>query len=836
MTEEVGVQETVDSILGNIRGEGEQTEAAIESTEELILEEYRIEIDPQLVDTGWGFEAAKSVEFGKTDQSLLNHVRNGVFALAQLNKAVRQLGGYTLNEAELRGAIALFTIHDLHKLDRKRDADPHSRFDIPQVEVEQYIEQFDLDEFAPGLSPRDFRACTVDHHDDWKANHERSTRRFDKLRPFIRIADALASCDRPERATGDSVQAAVDHAYPGEDFELRQHSLDDVKGLLTNLINGAVGERLSDDGYQQLLIYQDGCVYLTRSERSRPDVDEAFVSDTLNRLQQSIGEAHDAYGSAAELSSNLTTRSQGFYAINDQDFFYAGAETVLVAVVQNSVADVDPDTEPTDSMADSMEALEQHLPLNIERTRRPVGLARLVYTVKRAFIDPVIDMSGGDKSALEVACNVFGVSEEIKYGLHDAVNDDDLSLTAGGKWDYSYGIGQALLERGMTSTVDLTERIRDGLSEIDNGWVETVEDVHAGNIRSELVAYLSDIVSVDGQPLPESEETLSDPFEEYQSTRRGKTCVLCNRGTVSTRKSDIQAPKSLTTLQAGYSNHVPVDAGKPDKLLACLPCQVELSLRETGASRREGGRLFVHLIPDYYYTPLSWRSYSNVLEQFSGESRIELGRLAEAVLWLTGDVENGDIDGFDAAFFEPSSGRQMAETLDQGFDPAKQYGARTLSYFKPKDNDTEFQFFGVYVALAVAGYAGLRVYVSESPIPDIRGRDFRAFARIGGGVTQGHDFYGAEITLSTLQERLRAASALIQLGYGTERNDALFAKFLRVTRNQMLPGSHLLKRIAQADDSRDARYLLEEARVLDQSTGIETTTDNKSTQTNERRK
>ena len=328
---------------------------------------------------------------------------------------------------------------------------------------------------------------------------------------------------------------------------------------------------------------------------------------------------------------------------------------------------------------------------------------------------------------------------------------------------------------------------------------------------------------------PESEARLSDPFEEYHGTRRGKTCVLCNRGTTSTRKSDIQAPKSLTTLQAGYSNHVPVDAGKPDELLACLPCQIELSLRETGASRREDGRLFMHIVPDYYYTPLSWRSYSNILEQFSGESRIELGRLAEAVLWLTGDIEDDDIEGFDAAFFEQDSGRQMAETLDQGFDPSNQYGARTLSYFKPKDNDTEFQFFGVYVALAVAAYAGLRVYVSESPVPDVRGREFQAFARIGGGFTQVHDFYGTEVPLSALQGRLRAASALIRLGYGTERNDALFAKFLRVTRNQMLPGSHLLKRIAQADDSRDARYLLEEARVLDQEAGIETPTDNIST-------
>ena len=160
----------------------------------------------------------------------------------------------------------------------------------------------------------------------------------------------------------------------------------------------------------------------------------------------------------------------------------------------------------------------------------------------------------------------------------------------------------------------------------------------------------------------------------------------------------------------------------------------------------------------------------------------------------------------------------MVETLDQGFDANSQYGSRTLGYFKPTDNETEFQFFGVFVALALSAYTGLRVVVSESPIPDVRGRDFETYAKIGGGFTQVHDFYGTEIPLSALRSRLHAAGALIQLGYGAGRDDALFAKYLRATRNKSLPGSYLLKRTAQADDGSDAGFLLEEARVLDEET------------------
>ena len=823
MTEHAEQSEVVSTILGNLRPDDESEEER--SVEERVLDDYRTEVDPKLIDSGWGFEAAKSVEHGKTDQSLLNHVRNGVFALAQINDAVRRLDGYTLDEADLRGAVALFVIHDLHKLDPERDTDPHSRFDIPRDKVLEYVERFALDEFAQGLEDRDFQSCAIDHHDDWTANHDRSTRRFDDLRPFVRIADAFASCDTPEAASSRSVQVAVDHAYPGSEFEIRHHLLDDVKGILTNLVNGAIADRLGDHNYRRLAIYQDGCVYIVPAETDLPDFDDEFVRDILDRLQKNIRESHEAYSDAGELQGNLATRSQGFYGINEQDFFYAGAETVLEAVVRNAVGDANPDDEPTDSMAASMSGLEGHLPFDIERSRRPVGMARLVDTVRRSFVEPIIEATDHKLSDLEATCAVFGVPDAVQAGLNDATEDDDLSLTAGGKWEYAYGIGQYLIEEQTTDVVSLYELLTDGLDRFEKDWIRVVEEAQAGNLQVELQAYLSDIVSIDGRPLPESETTLSDPFEEYHTTRRGKTCVLCNRGTASTRKSDIEAPKSLTTLQAGYSNHIPVDAGKPDELLACIPCQIELSLRETGASRRDAGRLFIHLVPDYFYTPLSWQSYDSVLSEFTGESKIELSRLAEAVLWLTGDRDADDVEGFESAFFDPDSGRSMAETLDQGFNPEKHFGARTFGYYKPQDNETEFQFFGIYVALSIAAYSGLRVYVSESPIPDIRGRDFQTYARIGGGFTQVHDFYGTEIPLSAMRSRLRAASALIKLGYGTDRKDALFAKFLRVTRNQLLPGSHLLKRLAQADDGSDARYLLEEARVLDQETGIDLSID-----------
>ncbi len=789
------------------------------------LKEYRDEVDPKLVNAGWGFEPAKSVEHGKTDQSLVNHVRCGVFALARTNDVVQEQGGFTLSDRELRDAISLFVLHDIHKLDRERDEDPTTRFDIPTSEVEEYAERFGLYKFA-GTEDREtltrmFHSCAVDHHDNWTANYDQGVPEFDKLRPFVRLADAFASSETPEQATEERTQSALEAAYPGEDFALGYHTLTEVKGLLTNLVNKAVADTVNRQGYEKLLLYQDGCVYLVPDGRRKVTIDDTFVSEVFDKLKESVQQSHEAYEDATKLRDNLATRSQGFYGINDQDFFYAGPGTVLEAVALRSGNDADPEDDPTESMANTMEALETHLPFRIDRTREPVGLARLAYTVKRSFVDPIVDATGDDRDSLTATCDVFDVPDPVREGLIAAANDNELSLTAGGKWDYAYGIGQSLLKANETDSDTLARRVARGLADLSDDWREIVESEHAGNIKTELDAYLRDIVSVDGHRVAADDGAFTDPFEEYGGSRRGKTCNLCNRGTAGGTKGDMKAPKSLTTLQAGYSNHIAVDAGKPDELLVCVPCQVELSLRETGSARREAGRLFIHLVPDYFYTPLSWRSYTQLTSSFSGNSRTELDGLAESILAF-GDGEDEALGDFVDSMFNEKYGRSMIETMDQGFDPDSQYGARTLAYFKPNDNDTEFQFFGVFTALAIAAYSGLRVAVSESPIPDVRGRGFPSFAHIGGGFTQVHDFYGTDVPLSALRDRLHAAAALIRLGYGTDRNDALFAKYLRLTRNELLPGSHLLKRLAQADDGSDARYLLEEARVLDETTGLST--------------
>jgi len=213
-----------------------------------------------------------------------------------------------------------------------------------------------------------------------------------------------------------------------------------------------------------------------------------------------------------------------------------------------------------------------------------------------------------------------------------------------------------------------------------------------------------------------------------------------------------------------------------------------------------------------------------------------VGRLASAMFDIATTGEDSDrVDETpisesvstvlrEATRAEDVGGSSMIEQLQNGFDPDAGFGTQTLSFYKPQDNETEFQFFGVFVGLAVASTVGLRAYVSQSPIPEVRGRDFPEMINLDAGFTTVNEFYGREIPLSKLRNRLGAASALIELGYehsslvGKNNNpkDTMFAKYLRIVRNKPLPGSYLLKRVVQdSDDGGAARYLLEEADYLD---------------------
>jgi len=796
------------------------------SQQQNIISEYLTEIDGALIDQGWDTEGAKTVEFGYHDQSLLNHVRNGVFFLLRLNEVAHSLNARVLESDKLRSAIGMFVAHDIHKT--RDTSGPKKEFDIPREYVESFVDNVSLLEFAPNINVDDCWSCACAHHDSWNAKTGNVTLNFDELQGYVRLADAFASSPTPEDAVNLRTRNRFDDVFFG-DLDLRYHQLTDVKGALTNLCNTAVSNHLENHGYHLLTIYQDGCVYAVTEDTSRQDIDDGAIEDIYRNFTETVRGSHPSYSSPTKLMDSIEPGHLGYYIISDQDFFYAGPTRVLEALVRKAAQDGDTDDEPTDAMSTGIEKVDEEVPIELDGSRQLVAIARLVYSIHRTIV-PALDT---DEDEFTVTCDIFDVGEGVRKALLETRNRDPNLLKSGGKWEYSYAIAQELLNREFdgVSAKDLSpadfgdlvsEFLLERLTEYE-GW-GSLDEAFVDDIRAELIEYLSDILVVDGTSA-DIESEASDIFKEYTGKRGGKICTLCNRGTTG-NKSDMETKKSLSTLQAGFSNRVRIGAGKPEKLLMCEPCRIELSLRTAGSTRREAGRLFFHFAPDYFYTPFSWEFTRTLFRKFRGDAKVRMGRLSEslfegggseevyreAIEYLTSDADDG--------------GMSMMESLTQGYTEG--IGTAPMGYYKPNENETEFQFFGVYVALAIASYSGLRVLVTENPIPELRARDFKETARLGAGLTPVHRFYGESVTLEELEPTLNSASALIQLGYENERKDSLVPKYLRATRNRQLPGSYLLKRIAQNDPdegSRAAWNLMDEAKYLDMHTGVTTTHD-----------
>ena len=807
-----------------------------------VFKEYLSKIDGKLIEAGWLFFPNKSIEHGKVDQSMLNHTRNLVFFLHRLATQAESAGLRPISPKELRHLIALAVIHDYHKL-RDEDESREERFKITIAELKPFVEEIGLQEFSSdpsiadsGLTMRDLRSCAVDHHDTGNAKSTDVTLAWEDYRSLIRLADGMASSTTPEAATDSRAQKEFRKSFPGADIELAYHRTDHVSGIFTNLINSAVSEHLQDEfDYTLLTIYQDGCVYLAPTDSS-PELTDEFVEAVYTRLSENISDSHPTYSDTDRLAEDIGTVNLGHYSLSAAGFFYAGAQRMTHAVVTKGIADGSADEEPTDAALESMKRLESYMGWEFDKTSQLYGMARFASTIRREILPVFLEDSGmkSDEGLRATGC-VLGLSDDTAEQLISLPPKTKDRLVSGNKWEFSYAFGQALLEKhgqGMkvrNAESDIVRDIEGGLDSLagDANWMEILREDYSGGYRTEVVSFIQKHLRI-GDGSQTETNALTDAYEQYSETsRRGRICSLCSGGLSDSHNlGDMQPTEGVTKVRGGFTNRDPIGSGKRDNRIVCIPCQIELSLRGAASNNRYNGRLFMHLVPDYFYTPFAWRLYSRIVNRFTGENGVRLGRLAEAVF----DIE--DPETFNQVLTElaqADSGRPMLDSLSSGFDQEIQYGAQVVGYFKSlydddTGNETEFQFFGAFLALAVSSYTGMRVYLSSSPIPEMRSRDFREFVKVGSGFTQVSEFYGDSVPLSEMQKRLRSAAALIKLGYalqGSSRNDSLFAKYLRVTRDEMLPGAHLLKRVAQSSD--EGSYipaLMRYAVTLDEQAGI----------------
>jgi CRISPR-associated protein Csc3 len=800
-----------------------------------ILSNYLEMVDPQLIEQGWGFKTAKSVELGKKDQSMLNHIRNAVFFLHRLTKRANKAGLTDISQSKLRNLIALTVIHDYHKL-REEDADPEKRFDIPKDEIADIVSELNLQAFATvdGDAPviEDYHSCSIDHHDSPNANPDRVTTNWEtEYRSLIRLADGMASAPTPSAATDDRLQQAFSRAFPQEEYELRHHRFDTITGILTNFINQSIAKTLEDAyDYSLLNIYANGCVYIAPTTADEIVVDKEYIDDVYQAVTTAIQNTHPKYETHHTIAETLSVAS-GKYSLSGSQFLYGGGENVIKAVVEQGLSG-STDDDPTDAGIDSIQFVSDVTGIEISETRHTYELARLIYTIQSELIShPAnLDYTNDSITSIRLTGEVLGLSEEIINTLCEVSEDDREEMAAGGKWDIGYALAAKVTEAygGPTALKNRQDELEDTIiTNLHNLFIENdvvseepevdavfkqIEQSHSGFYTEELKAFIKEHLRIKSEDVIK-QDTTTDTYDQYTRKSRGQICSISGYGaTNDTNLTDMRATEGKTNVQVGYTTRKPIGTNKAEKRVIAIPYQVEQSLRGDVTTAQDSQQYYIHLAPDYFYTPELWNLYSRLISRFSTTSAVRISRLAEAVhngetpkeyQNILNNLTYQNTDDNDEA-----NGRSMLESRFTDYDTGNHFGSHVIGYHKgigdDSTNDTQHQFFGVYLASVIAGFTGLRAYLSRSPVAATTPDEYDEFVKIGGFPQVKSFFGGDSIPLSELETILDTASALIKLGYaqqGESRNDNLFAKYLRLTREKTFPGSYLLKRVVQEEDT-----------------------------------
>lgn len=834
-------------VTGNIPSIEEETEKDIDN----LFEEYIREVDIHLVEMCMGFKAAKSIEFGKTDQSMLNHIRNGILFLLRFNDALEKFNLVSLDKEGLRNCMALFVVHDLHKLKFEEFMDDdlaekhhsmESEFEIPREAVLNFVKTTELHKFAPSLTDEDYFSVAVSLHKSRFSRPGARTSRFMDLEPFLYLMDTMASCSSPEEAASIRSLTALRDGFPQnspeEQLNLQYHLLDDVKGILSGIINKSIADLMEANDLIMLMAYQDGCIYLGRGMQ-HVSISEEFLETICQNLEKNIQQSTPALSDSERLAQRLKTPRLGDYGLSDEYYFFSGPEKMLRSFISKSItsAHSKKNTDLSDSIINGIHKVEEIVQIRLEESPEGQNIllefSRAVYSVHNTFVSKMIP---DKRQALLKTCEIWEVPDEVKFSLLKIMDEKPSYLANGGKWEYSYAIGQCVMNQEYNgvklrnldvplATNYIVNKVWNKLINMDQ-W-ESFVSKKIGIYNSEFTEYLRDVLSINGTIIFNEKSSLSDIFNEYQTS--GKICDLCNRGTLLTKKN---MDNTNSFLSFNFTNRTFVGKDKPVNIRTCIPCGVELALRRNGFNISKASEvLYFHFVPDYFFTPESWDLVETIFAKFSDEARVRTAELSKKIFnskYVGSNPEKeGNVDIYDSWIRslaadvqkgKKAGGMNMFQYMSQGY--TNNIGNASIIFYKPSENITEFHFFGVYIAMVIAAYTGMRVVVSKSPIPAIRGRDFKEIITLDSINSHVTEFYGKSISLSQLEEKMKAASALILLGYASSgMKDSLFSKFLRVMRDEILPGSYLLKKVYRNSDSEFAGIntgdLLDEALFLD---------------------
>jgi CRISPR-associated protein Csc3 len=733
-------------------------------------------------------EGIKSDRSGE-DQSLTAHLLNGLLPVTALIRRLRQLDTSVaryLDERAYRFFIASYILHDWEKLPgvaallearfgQGFKPDPIKHRDVFEQVMTEWAQRLGLDEFlaAGGLGAINEQLDTL----AWITQNTQE--RYDTHRPTVgfnltlddkvcelcanltKLADKLASIVKHPADIAQTSLAGLLHRLSDGQLRFTYHSLSEVRGVLTNIINNALLDAHRERGWQAFLFFPNGVAYLGANKAESVDptnLPDAVVAKVRALCARQLSQRYVGFGRDGK---GLKFADYYWLFFDAPELVRVGAGAACKKLHEGS----NPATaKRSDKLVEfrSKGLLPETLEVEFADDTRIDLLAEFCDLAERKVWQECCDARKlkNPRDIVQVILEQLELGES-EAGFRQVASLNEAIRKAGEKgntggvplgWYYVAAQYFKQPDNKGKSANDVQELI----GALADALAEKIREAlpQGGSDRwDDLRRYVTGVVNLPAaRKSIESGQFLSEleRYEKTKSPRSGKPCSLCSSSYSVAEQMEagvLFAPQVFTNKQTLFSTQA--------KRHICYVCSAEMMLRQILMNRTqaiggdfEGGKYrYLYIYPTYYFTAETNRFLRDVYQ------KLRATRFRTSVRDHLVDRKTRAID-FSISRFQSLDSLLTEEPQDHVFKMEYPEDDPLTFFFAGlppgRDaSDTESWVMPVFLALVLPFVFDAKVVVSESPVPLFNsGADFEETVFIDAP----HSF--AELLVSKLRLRL----------------------------------------------------------------------------------
>ena len=643
---------------------------------------------------------AKLVRMG--DQSLFVHILNGALAAWGLAK--------NLSDLEARLFLAGFTLHDLNKFTRElKDL----RLDGAGAELYRQA----LGEWAERLGV--FKLIGREYTDDlaFLAQNAEAVRgenqtlanfpdlatppeELYRLADLVRFADLAASLAKhPEDLPNSDKVRVLVHRITGGSYRLGYHRLSENRGLLSQAVHNGAIELAQGSGWEPFLFFPDGVTYLVPAQAGEWDrsalpglVREALLQSQASNLAKLVERTPHGIKPKPELIELASVR-QAAQVLIRQTFRIIGPKKKV-------------------SSPDRRDKLQQNHPelvdlgwdwvLDLRTDQLAEGLSGLA-RVLEAYYPKKKDTV---PEALLDALNCPERLAEWQRVLPDG----------GVPYNWYYLAGNHLKDHPGLDEVALEELLLQVAQKV-------IQEFGPANVP-EPFQFLEDYLN------GVFEDSSSAPVWDFaQSLERYQSQKAPGRRVIKAVCAVCAAPFPAREENSSYTNRLVTNPNREAKRAICKVCEAERLLRQGGQGNNLEGRVYLHLYPNYFFTPETATVFRRAYDHMAAASIGELIKPWKQAGFKPEALAQEDI-------FKIEAGEAKLRFNKVSYPEGQFHGYYFLAVPYPGRNPSESETWALPLlyALCAPVIFGVKAVLSPDSLPPFAsGADFPETVIIKGG-------------------------------------------------------------------------------------------------------